>query len=181
MTLETSSWKRSGAMGRLIMIARMYWASVLRIGQCQEAHWKFISYERCQSRSGICLCHPACQSGCWRIFMTATTDHTAWRIYWKKTFIMDLETIRELQTLVVDCSRGKRSQYDIWTNDDSIQKVKAYLRSLNQIVEGSNRRTANEYLQSISDLLTEWSSERFILWNHCNGNVVTIVVLTILW
>ena len=46
------------------------------------------------------------------------------------------ETIRELETLVSDCSRSKISEYDLWTKDDGKQEVKVYLRSLRQIVEG---------------------------------------------
>ena len=46
------------------------------------------------------------------------------------------ETIRELETLISDCSRSKISEYDLWTQGDGKQEVKAYLRSLKQIVEG---------------------------------------------
>ena len=45
------------------------------------------------------------------------------------------ETIRELETLVSDCSRSKISEYNLWTKADGKQEVKAYLRSLKQIVE----------------------------------------------
>jgi hypothetical protein len=43
------------------------------------------------------------------------------------------ETIRELETIISDCSRWKISQYDdydLWTKADGKQEVKAYLRSL---------------------------------------------------
>ncbi len=40
------------------------------------------------------------------------------------------ETIRELETLISDCSRCKISQYDLWTKADGKQEVEAYLRSL---------------------------------------------------
>ena len=46
------------------------------------------------------------------------------------------ETIRELETLISDCSRSKISEYDLWTQGDGKQEVKVYLRSLKQIVEG---------------------------------------------
>jgi hypothetical protein len=45
------------------------------------------------------------------------------------------ETIRELETLISDCSRSKISEYDLWTKADGKQEVKAYLRSLKHIVE----------------------------------------------
>ena len=45
------------------------------------------------------------------------------------------ETIRELETLISDCSRSKISEYDFWTKGDGKQEVKAYLRSLKHIVE----------------------------------------------
>ena len=38
------------------------------------------------------------------------------------------ETIRELETLVSDCSRCKISQYDLWTKANGKQKVKADMR-----------------------------------------------------
>ena len=40
------------------------------------------------------------------------------------------ETIRELETLISDCSRCKISQYDLWTKADGKQEVKVYLRTL---------------------------------------------------
>jgi hypothetical protein len=40
------------------------------------------------------------------------------------------ETIRELETLISDCSRCKISHYDLWTKADVKQEVKAYLRTL---------------------------------------------------
>ena len=46
------------------------------------------------------------------------------------------ETIRELETLISDCSKSKISEYDLWTQGDGKQEVKVYLRSLKQIVEG---------------------------------------------
>jgi hypothetical protein len=46
------------------------------------------------------------------------------------------EKIRELETLIADCSRSKISEYDLWTKGDGKQEVKVFLRSLKQIVEG---------------------------------------------
>ena len=45
------------------------------------------------------------------------------------------ETIRELETLISDCSRSKISEYDLWTKADGKQEVKAYLRNLKVIVQ----------------------------------------------
>ena len=45
------------------------------------------------------------------------------------------DTIRELETLISDCSRSKISEYDLWTKADGKQEVKAYLRSLKLIIQ----------------------------------------------
>ena len=93
---------------------------------------------------------------------------------------MDLETIRELQTLVVDCSRGKRSQYDIWTNDDSIQKVKAYLRSLKQIgQQGNGERVFGVYFGPANAAIWLQIAVRHIV--SCHVLITIVVVQDVSW
>ncbi len=51
----------------------------------------------------------------------------------RRAFVIEdirAETIRELETLISDCSRFKISQYDLWTKAYDKQEVKEYLRSL---------------------------------------------------
>ncbi len=51
----------------------------------------------------------------------------------RRDFVIEdirVETTRELETLISDCSRCKISQYDLWTKADDKQEVKACLRSL---------------------------------------------------
>ncbi len=64
-----------------------------------------------------------------------------------------VETVRELETLIADCSRSYISEYDLWTKGDGKQVVKAFFRSLKQIVEGILADIGSK-IASIFDLYT---------------------------
>ncbi len=70
------------------------------------------------------------------------------------------ETIRELETLISDCSRSKISEYDLWTKADGKQEVKAYLRTLKLTIQDILVDLGFENLQYIWFEYQEVNGER---------------------
>ncbi len=70
------------------------------------------------------------------------------------------ETIRELETLISDCSRCKISEYYSWTKADGKQEVKAYLRTLKLIIQDILADLGFENLQYLWFEYQEVNGER---------------------
>ena len=79
------------------------------------------------------------------------------------------ETIRELETLISDCSKSKISEYDLWTKADGKQEVKVFLRSLKHIVEGILADLGFENLQYLWFEYREVNGER--VFGPANGAI----------
>ena len=70
------------------------------------------------------------------------------------------ETIRELETVISDCSRSKLPEYDLWTKADGKQRANVFLRSPKQIVEGIWADLGFKNLQYLWFEYREVNSER---------------------
>ena len=82
------------------------------------------------------------------------------------------ETIRELETLIWDCSRNKISEYDLWTKADGKQEVKVYLRSLKLIIQDILADLGFAYKPPVSLVRIPRGERRTQIWTSQRSDLV---------
>ena len=82
------------------------------------------------------------------------------------------ETIRELETLISDCSRSKISEYDLWTKADGKQEVKVYLRSLKLIIQDILADLGFAYKPPVSLVRIPRGERRTQIWTSQRSDLV---------
>ena len=103
-----------------------------------------------------------------------TSDHLLSMIKRRDFVIEDIraETIRELETLIWDCSRNKISEYDLWTKADGKQEVKVYLRSLKLIIQDILADLGFAYKPPVSLVRIPRGERRTQIWTSQRSDLV---------